>query len=131
MMFGMSVKITNEVEAVRKAGRAAARSSFARTAFLIRQTAVQSIDRAEGPSEPGQPPHTHRRNFLRRAIRYSADKDGAVIGPQFSMVGTAAQPHEFGGEYKGGDYPQRPFMEPAMTQNLAAFAQSWNGSISR
>lgn len=130
-MFGMTVRITNEVEAVRKAGREAARQSFSRTAFLIRQSAVQSVEKAEGPSSPGSPPHTHRRMFLRRAIRYQADKEGAVIGPQFSMFGIAAQAHEFGGEFRGGQYPKRPFMGPALDKNLANFAGSFAGSISR
>lgn len=130
-MFGMTVRITNEVEAVRKAGREAARKSFPRAAFLIRQSAIQSIEKATGPSTPGTPPHTHRRMFMRRAIRYAADRDGAVIGPQFSTVGTAGSPHEFGGSYKGGDYPKRPFMGPALNKNLANFAGSFAGSISR
>ncbi len=129
-MFGVTIKIKNEVEKVRLAGRDAARGSFSRAAFLIRQTAVQSVERAEGPSTPGSPVHTHRGNWFRRAIRYSADKEGAVIGPMFSVVGTVGQAHEFGGDYKGNDYPQRPTMGPALEQNLDAFASNWNGSIS-
>jgi len=130
-MFGLTVTIKNEVEKVRQAGRDAARKSFARTAFLIRQSAVQSVEKAAKASSPGSPPHTHRRMFLRRAIRYHADKEGAVIGPQFSVFGVAAQAHEFGGEFRKGTYPKRPFMGPALDKNLAAFAGSFRGSVSR
>lgn len=128
-MFGLAVTIKNEVERVRRAARDAARNSFNRTAFLIRKSAVESIERAKGPSAPGSPPHTHRGNWLRRAIRYSADKEGAVIGPMHSIVSTSGSAHEFGGEYRGQDYPKRSFMEPAMEDNLDIFAGSWNGSI--
>ncbi len=128
-MFGVSVTVKNEIDRVRRAARAAARGVFNFAARAIRQSAVQSIERTEGPSTPGTPPHTHRGTWLRRAIFYSADKDGAVIGPRYSYVGTAGEPHEHGGFYRDNEYPMRPFMEPALQQNLDLFASNWSGSI--
>lgn len=130
-MFGLSVKITDTTTRVQRAAERGAFRSFARAAYAIMLTARASIDTApQGEaSEPGDPPHTHRRMYLRRALRYSANKHGAVIGAAHSIVGTAGQPHEHGGRYKGGDYPDRPFMAPALAANLPRFAGSWTGSI--
>lgn len=83
---------------------------------------------AQVSSPPGTPPYT-RRGQLKRAIKYAANKDGAVIGPEFSKVGVSAEAHEFGKQYKGADYPDRPFMGPALQRNINRFAQSWAGSI--
>lgn len=127
-MFGMTVQIKNEVDRVRRAARDATRGSFSRTAFQIRKTAVESIVRAEGPSAPGEPPHTHRGNWLRRAIRYASDKEGVVIGPLFSIFGETGKAHEFGGRFREETFEPRPFMNPALTANLDVFANSWSGS---
>lgn len=129
-MFELAVHIRDEVQRVRRAARDAAKGSFNRTAFLIRQTAVESVERAKGPSAPGSPPHTHRGNYFRRAIRYAVDKNGAVIGPMFSVVADVGAAHEFGGNYRGQEYPKRPTMAPALDANLDIFAGSWSGSIS-
>lgn len=128
-MIGFKVTVEDLSARVQKAAEQAAFKNFGHAAASIRKTAVESIEKAAGPSEPGRPPHTHRRMFLRRAIRYAADKEGAVIGPAFSTVGTAGEAHEFGGVYKGGVFPQRPFMGPALMENLPRFASEWRGSI--
>lgn len=80
------------------------------------------------PSKPGQPPHT-RRGQLKRAIKYHATKDSAVIGPEGSKVGTSSEAHEFGKRYKGTKYPARPFMGPARDANSSRFASAFAGSI--
>lgn len=128
-MFGLHATIVTEVDRVRKAAQAAAKHSFRYSAFKIRQTAVQSIEQARGPSAPGTPPHTHRRKWLQRSIFYSANKTGAVIGPRASYVGTAGAAHEFGGEFRGQEYPERQFMKPALDANLDLFAGSWAGRV--
>lgn len=128
-MFGFTAKVENKLDRVRQAAEKGAFRSFSRAAFAIRQTAIDSIEQASGPSAPGEPPHTHRRMFLRRAIRYAANREGAVIGPRHSVVGAAGEAHEFGGEYRGNEYPARPFMFPALQANLDRFAGSWAGSI--
>lgn len=128
-MFGLRVEIENRIDRIRKAEQDARRGSFSRTSFLIRQTAVQSITRADGPSSPGRPPHTHRGNWLRRSIRYSSDKQGAVIGTLFSVLGTAGAAHEHGGMFRGQRYDERPFMMPALEKNLDIFTGTFAGSI--
>jgi len=142
-MFGLSVQIKDEIDRVRQRAKDAGRKSFARTAFLIRKSAIESIVSAQGPSAPGSPPHTHSRtrvtkkgktiergNRLRKAILYKADKQGAVIGPSSRIFGKAGKAHEFGGEFRGESFDKRPFMSPALKKNLDVFARSWSNSVS-
>lgn len=127
-MFGAVAKIVNHMHKVREAAEKAARRAFAKAAYRIMQDAKASVERSAEPSAPGEPPHT-RRGQLKRAIRYDATKDGAVIGPLASMVGTSGEAHEFGGSYKGSTFPERPYMNPALLRELDHFAGEFSGSI--
>ena len=130
-MFGATVsKFIDHTRRVREAAEKAARRAFAKAAYRIFRDSQASIERSAEPSAPGEPPHT-RRGQLKRAIRYDATKDGAVIGPMASMVGTSAVAQEFGGQYKGGSYPERAFMGPALDRELDNFAGEFAGSISQ
>jgi phage gpG-like protein len=82
------------------------------------------------PSPPGSPPFTAQ-GLLSRAILFAADQSGAVIGPAESVAGTVGQAHEFGGDYKGNNYPERPFMYPALERGTPRFAGEWAGSIAQ
>jgi len=101
--------------AVRRAGA----GSLSRAAAAIRLRAVQSIRQSPRgqPSAPGSPPRT-RRGLLRRAILCALlEEDGfpaAVIGPSFDLAGLSGKAHEFGGRFRGMDFPARPFMGPAL-----------------
>jgi len=128
-MIEMAVTSEQTIDRVHVAIQKAQKRVFQVVAFNTRKSAIDSIQSAEGPSAPGTPPHTHRRAFLRRAILYAADAEGAVIGPRASVVGTAGQAHEFGGQYGDEVFPQRPFMRPALDKNLDRFANEWRGSV--
>ena len=128
-MFGATVtKFVDHTRQVLAAAERAARRTFARAAYRIMRDAKASIERSAEPSLPGDPPHT-RRGQLRRAIRYDATKDGAVIGPLASMVGDAGAAHEFGGVFRREQFPARPFMGPALDRELNNFAGEFAGSI--
>ena len=128
-MFRLTVKTEDNTRAVENAANKAKFRNFRHGAASVSKSAKASIEKSEGPSEPGSPPHTHRRIFFRRAIRYAVSPEGAVIGPRESIIGTSGQPHEFGGNYKGSTYPARPFMRPALEEAAPRFAGSWKGSI--
>lgn len=129
-MFSAAVgNFIDHTKRVREAAEKAARRMFAKAAFRIFRDAQSSIERSATPSAPGTPPHT-RRGQLKRAIRYDATKDGAVIGPLASMVGEAGAAHEFGGGFRGQDYPERPYMGPALDRELDKFAGEFRGAIS-
>lgn len=130
-MFGARIdKLIDHTRKVREAAARASRRAFAKTAFRIGGTAIRSIKRSTEPSLEGTPPHS-RKGLLSRAIRYAADAEGAVIGPRESVVGTAGAAHEFGGEYRGGEFAERPFMAPALAANLDQFAGEFSGSITQ
>lgn len=130
MNFSIKVTIIERLHAIQAAAHKAAADKLAHAAAGIRKDARALITRSKFASSVGTPPHT-RRGQLRNAIIYQVDKPNltAIIGPRVEVAGTAGAAHEFGGSYKGQQYPQRPFMAPAMTGRLAQFAGSFAGSI--
>ena len=127
-MFALQVKVEDKFKRVADAAQEAKFRNFGHAAASIRKDAISTIEKSEKASAPGSPPHT-RRGQLPRAIRYAVDKDGAIIGPVASVVGESGAAHEFGGTYKGEDYPARPFMAPALERAEPRFAGDWQGSI--
>lgn len=131
-MFGLSVKVENELQKVEQAAEKAAFKNFGHAAASIRKDAIASITPSDEPAAEGEPPHTRRGKRgrrIKRAILYAADKEGAVIGTAYSKFGTAGSPHEHGGEYKGETFAERPFMFPALLRQSGRFAGSFAGSI--
>lgn len=128
-MIDVRVKVIDETKRVETAAEKAAFRNFNHAAASLSKDAKASIESSPEPSAPGQPPHTRRGNPLRRAVRYAADKEGAVIGPLASMVGDAGEAHEFGGSFRGQTFPARPFMGPALDRAIPRFAGDWAGSI--
>ena len=129
-MISLAVQIVDQVSRVQKAADTAGYRNLGHAAASLRKTAVASIERSDEPSDPGEPPHT-RRGQLPRAIRFDVDrtKQEAVIGPRASVVGEAGAAHEFGEEFRGTDYDERPYMGPALDVSLDRFASDWAGSI--
>lgn len=147
-MIGTDVKIVDETRKVTQATERAKYRNVRHAAASIRKEAIASIKPApkgerrrarrrkgkivararHASSPPGSPPYTNR-GQLKRAIIYAADKDTAIIGPRYSAVAASSQAHEFGGTYKGQQYPERPFMGPALEKNLDRFATSFRDSI--
>jgi phage gpG-like protein len=138
----IAVKIENHTQAVAKQLQKASVRLVGHAAASLRKRAIESIKPAEGASPPGQPPHTRpgkvsrktgkaRPGQLQRAIVYAHDKraNTAVIGPRASVVGESAAAHEFGGEFRGEDYPERPFMTPALEETEETFGNSFAGSL--
>ena len=129
-MIGIAVQLVDRISHVQKAADQAGYRNLGHAAASLRKTAVASIERSDEPSDPGEPPHT-RRGQLPRAIRFDVDrtKQEAVVGPRASVVGEAGAAHEFGEEFRGTDYDERPYMGPALDANLDRFAADWRGSI--
>jgi hypothetical protein len=123
-------KFIDDTAAVIAAEQRGTIRSLSKAAFQIFKDAQASIEPSPEASPPGSPPHT-RRGQLKRAIRYDVDKSAgiAVIGPRESMVGTSAEAAEFGGEYKGQQYPKRPFMGPALDKDLNLLPAFWSSEI--
>lgn len=130
-MFGMSVTFVDETKRVKDAAKKAAFKNFTHAAARIMKDAKSSIVTSEAASEEGKPPHTRARagHNLRSAIRFDATKEDAVIGPMASIVGESGRAHELGEDFHGQSFPERPFMWPALLNNVDRFAQEWAGSI--
>jgi phage gpG-like protein len=128
-MIDVKVTVQLDLKPVDKAVQKAKFENFRHAAQSISKDVKGTLVKSDGPSAPGSPPHTHKRVFLRRAIAYRYDKEGAVIGPRASIVGQAGAAHEFGGNYKGTNYPERPFMQPALDRATPRFAGNWAGSV--
>lgn len=125
----MQVKVTieNTTGKVREAFDKIERRGLSRFAFQVMVDMKSSLQTAEGPSDPGEAPHTHP-NILRAAIGYGLDDDAAVIGPRESIAGDVAQGLEFGGEFRGNEYEARPFVAPSLRRKQDSFAASFGGS---
>lgn len=130
------IRIVLEFELAREAVREGGERTTLHALAGIRKDARASIEKSSTPSAPGSPPHT-RRGQLKSAAAIlfalgAATPEAAVIGfagAVASKMGTSAAVHEHGGQYKGQNYPARPFMKPAMLGRLNDFAGSFAGSI--
>ncbi len=130
-MFRVSAKAVSNVDRVARAAERATFRNLGHASARISKDAKASIVTDDDPAAVGQPPHTKNAagHNLRGAIRYDANKEDAVIGPIASFVGEAGRAHELGDEHRGQDFPERPFMLPALEKNLDRFAKDWKGSI--
>jgi len=87
--------------------------------------------KARRVSRPGNPPYTHpsgyglaAKGFLRADIIFAYDPilKSVVVGPHTKPW--LNKLHEFGGMgRRGGVYPARPYMEPALMKSLPKFRQ--------
>lgn len=146
-MIGIFLRTEWHTGTLRSKTAEGAFKGLSHAAAAIRMTARRSIKRAprdltrndrgqfqsDGEthqSSPGSPPHT-RAGALKRSILYAVDKQRqvAVIGPAASMMGPSAAAHEHGGRFRGRRYPKRPFMGPALMQNLNRMQHFWRGAI--
>jgi hypothetical protein len=132
---------------VHKATNRATFENLTHAAAAIRLTARRSIKKApkargraaQGrfkavgktqPSPPGKPPHT-RKGQIKRAILYAVERKAgrAFIGPTYEAMGMSASAHEFGGRFRGQRYRKRPFMGPALKENVPRLPRLWAGSV--
>jgi phage gpG-like protein len=129
-MITFSIRTLWEGDAVIKKMTAATYTTLNHAAASIRLIARRSIKRGKSASSPGTPPNT-RRGRLTDAIRYSVDKSKrvALVGPTESVVGEAGAAHEFGGYFRGTNYPKRPFMGPALAQAAPRLPETWAASL--
>jgi hypothetical protein len=103
-------------------------------AYAIMRTAQASIEEKEGPSTPGEPPHTHP-NLLKKSIKYDVDvtQELAVVGTRESIVGDVGEVHEFGDRRHNHPsdpwHPARPFMAPALEANRELIPAFWQDEV--
>ena len=125
------VKLANHTDRIRKKMDAGMIRVLFHRAASLRKATAESIDQVDGPSAPGQPVHTHRRAFVRRAYRFHVDKRNfeAVIGPRASVVGDVMGVLEKGGTRGDQTYEARPTIGPQLEINAARFAGDFAGVL--
>ncbi|KKM83511.1 hypothetical protein LCGC14_1308670 [marine sediment metagenome] len=141
-MFGIRAKTTFRKSGLKQAMDRVSYRAIKEALFDIRAFAMASIKSAPRgkSSPPGQPPHTRRsrkkggvkgRGRLPQSITYFADPDGlgGVVGPRFTIMGTAGGTLEFGGRRKGQEYPERPFMGPALRKVAPKLPWYWQAKL--
>ena len=128
----MPVRVSVEFDERRVlAGVAAANARALKGAgAYVRQAARHSISISPAPSGRGNPPHS-RRGALKRAILFGYDpaRQAAIVGPAQSFIGVSGSAHEFGGRYKDENYPERPFMFPALRKSAAKLPALWRDAV--
>jgi hypothetical protein len=149
-MIGAQTKFEARLERLQKAAERAKEGSLSSAAYLVRETAIESIKiskRVRGyfwktnkrgkrvlatyyePAPVGQPILGHRKGkgFFRRGIQYAVDrqKEDAVVGFTHAYFETTMHPHEHGTE----GFDQRPTMHPALEANIDKFHSNWRASI--
>lgn len=131
MQLEIKTRIEDRFRDIEKAERDAARGNFFGASAKVMREAKQSLERVASaePSPEGEPPHTHVGVFLRRAIRFHADKSGGIIGPLASIVGDVGSIHEFGKRRDEAKFPPRPFMRPALERSVDRIPKQWSGTI--
>lgn len=103
------------------------RRVLSKLGFRIMQDAKQSVQKASGPSIAGSPPHTHDNSF-KASIAYAVEGDSVVVGMRQSVIGKVGEVMEFGGSYKGQQYPARPTIGPAAKRQLDEAANAFAGA---
>lgn len=126
----LKVTVKDDMAKVAKAAKKGNFTSLTHVAASIRRTAIGFIRRSKRAAPEGQPPTT-RKGLIKKAMFFHVDKQAerAVIGPRYSVIGDAVAAQEFGGTYKGGTYPKRPVMGPALQQSLPRLPAKFKGSI--
>ncbi len=145
MVAKIKVKVSFDVKKIRKKVRQGNTESLFRAGFFVRREArkkllkhkkklvVKVIDGKERkvrqPSEPGSPPRTT--GALRDAIKFEVakQKDDVIIGPDSGNVSNVGKAHEFGGSFRGQNYPKRAFMGPALDKVRSRLPRLWSQSI--
>jgi hypothetical protein len=136
-MFFDRKKVTDAVDK-------AARSVLSRAGAFIRTTAKHSIRTRKGISPPGSPPYSHT-GLLKRFIffGYDAARKTVVVGPMRlnQKVGNAPEALEHGGDSEAVvglrrsrkrrrvRIKARPYMGPAMEQEMPKFPGLWANSV--
>lgn len=154
-MIALNVHYKDNTPAVMKAVDKGAYKSFKHGAASIRKSIIESIRiekttigwittnrltkkgkriraRIYKPSPVGHPVYSHRnKGFVRRGIKFDADKEGAMIGFAHSVYGDVMRVHEHGGTRKGQRFDKRPTVLPGLTRNINRISSSWRGTISQ
>lgn len=122
----------------------ATRRVLSKFGAYVRTAARSSIRKRKGASEPGKPPSSHT-GLLKRYLYfgYDPERQSVVIGPArlSGKIGSAPEAMEYGGHSQAirrtrgqrvvrtTTVAARPFMQPALQQELPKLPAMWRDSV--
>ena len=139
-MLKIDTKFFFNSAAVINATDKAARQVLSRFGAFVRRSARSSIRKRRKPSAPGQPPSAHGTLLKLILFAWQPATRSVVAGPMdvSGKAGETPATLESGGRNiireKGrpdrmGHYQARPFMGPALQQNLPSLPAMWRDSV--
>lgn len=132
-MIGIQARFTDTSKRVEAAAEKANFRNLFHAAASVRKQTRESIERAPKniASAAGSPPHTHRGQYLKRAVLFFVDapRDEAIIGFSAARVGDVGAVHEFGERRGRAQYPKRPTLGPVLEHSASRLGDEWRGSI--
>ena len=123
-MLSYRVKSSFDAAKVRATVRKTSITRLAHAGAAVRLAATRGIRKRKSSSPAGEPPHT-RDGRIKRAILFAVERDTAVVGTSKDMFGLAGMAHEHGGLFRGGRFPERPFMRPALEKVRDRLPEFW------
>ena len=64
-----------------------------------------------------------------RSLGHAGARLRLIARPSHEIAGPVGMAHEFGGEFRGDEYPPRPFMGPALEKVKPGLPRFWSGSV--
>jgi hypothetical protein len=129
-MDELNIRIEFGEDRLLGAMKQANRNALGRVGAYVRKAAVNSVRKSKKASAAGTPPNT-RRGLLKHAVLFGVEAGAGrvVIGPARSLIGISMTAHEFGGRYRGREYPRRPLMGPALEHAAPRLPKLWEDSL--
>ena len=140
----VSLDMFFDTDRVKRAADTATRKVLSKAGAFIRTAAKSSIRKRKAISAPGQPPSSHT-GLLKKFIffGYDANRKTVVVGPMRlnQKIGAAPEALEHGGastvvsgrrgkrRKRRIRIAARPFMGPAMRQEMPKFPGLWANSV--
>ena len=130
-MIGAVVKI--DLAKLMAATKKARRSYLFRAGGLVRRIARNMIGRrTRKRSKPGEAPASPT-GQLKNSILFAVEEQrgDVIIGPSRAEIAEIGNTHEFGKKIRSRDYPERPFMGPALHAAEPQLSKIWEESITK
>lgn len=105
-------------------------AALRRAGAYLRGAAQRAVVISSQPALPGKPAHS-RQGRLKRSILFAVERQrmAVLVGPAFSIMGRSMTAHEYGGTFRGREYPKRPLMGPTLRSTTPQLAAFWRDTV--
>lgn len=123
-----AVQILNKFRQLNQRRLVMSRKPAAQAGAYVMTVMRRSIRVTDKEAPPGKPPSS-KTGRLRRAIMFAVELPAVLIGASADVIGPAGGAHDKGGEFRGDDYPARPFAGPALRVAAPRVSSFWTNSL--